>query len=138
MQRALTWLNLWSWGCQTYRQKCIFCVFRPFFSLCWIIQSYEPKDQFIKFSQKNIENWRFWKTKFFWVGHFDFFFAPSPWKFVTNYVLEWMGLNFHDYDGLQSKITPPKTFQPAEYIYSWQVATWLGESDGIKPERRGT
>jgi hypothetical protein len=25
-------------------------------------------------------------------------------------VLEWMGLNFYDYDGLQPKITPPKHF----------------------------
>ena len=24
--------------------------------------------------KKNIENWRFWKTTFFWVGHFAFFF----------------------------------------------------------------
>ena len=48
---------------------------------------------------------------FFWVGHFDFFFkkknASSPWKLVANYVLEWMGLNFDDYTGLQPKITPP-------------------------------
>ena len=38
----------------------------------------------------------------------DLFFASSPWKLVTNYVLEWMGLNFYDYDGLQPKTTPPK------------------------------
>ena len=30
--------------------------------------------------------------------------ASSPWKLVTNYVLEWMGLNFQYYDGLQPKI----------------------------------
>ena len=46
---------------------------------------------------KNIENWQFWKTQFFWVGWFDFFFqyfffASSPWKLVTNFVLERMGL----------------------------------------------
>ena len=55
-------------------KKCIFCVFRPFLSLCrtasrpyrlshinalCINQSYLPKDRSIKFSQKNIENWRF-------------------------------------------------------------------------------
>ena len=43
--------------------------------------------------------------------HFFFkknFFASSSWKLVTNYVLEWMGLNFYDYDGLQPKTTPPK------------------------------
>ena len=28
----------------------------------------------------------------------------APWKLVTNYVLEWMGLNFQYYDGLQPKI----------------------------------
>jgi hypothetical protein len=27
---------------------------------------------------------------------------------VTNYVLEWMGLNFYDYDGLQPKMTHTK------------------------------
>ena len=26
---------------------------------------------------KNIENWRFWKTLFFWVGHFEFFFSKK-------------------------------------------------------------
>ena len=61
--------------------------------------------------EKNIENWRNWKTQFFWVGHFEFFFwiiifffASSPWKLVANYVLEWMGLNFYFYDGLQPKM----------------------------------
>ena len=34
----------------------------------------------------------------------NFFFASSPWKLVTNYMLEWMGLNFYYYDGLQPKI----------------------------------
>ena len=29
----------------------------------------------MKFSQKNIENWRFWKLTFYWVGHFEFFFS---------------------------------------------------------------
>ena len=71
----------------------------------------------MKFSQKNIENWRFWKMTFFWVCHFiyffqkiTFFFDSSPLKLVTNYVLEWMGVNFYDYDVLQPKITPPKHF----------------------------
>ena len=27
----------------------------------------------MKISKKNIENWRNWKTQFFWVGHFEFF-----------------------------------------------------------------
>ena len=29
-----------------------------------INQSYQPKDQFMKFSQKLFENWSFWKTQF--------------------------------------------------------------------------
>ena len=48
----------------------------------------------------------FWKTQLFWVGHFQFFFQfffSSPWKSVTNFVFEWMGLNFYYYDGLQPK-----------------------------------
>ena len=32
------------------------------------------------------------------------FFASFPWKSVTNYVLEWMGLNFYYYDGLQPEM----------------------------------
>ena len=58
-------------------KKCIFCIFRLFLPLCqtasWphrlsyinglcINQSYKPKDGSVKFSQKNLENWRFWKT----------------------------------------------------------------------------
>ena len=35
----------------------------------------------MKFSQKNIENWRFWKTHFFWVGHFEFCFSKKK-KFL--------------------------------------------------------
>ena len=30
-----------------------------------------------------------------------FFFASSPWKLVTNYVLEWMGLNFDVFPSFQ-------------------------------------
>jgi hypothetical protein len=28
-----------------------------------------------KIFTKNIENWKFEETQFFWIGHFDFFFA---------------------------------------------------------------
>ena len=49
----------------------------------------------------------FW---FFFFKNDNIFFASSPWKLVTNYVLEWMGVNFYDYDDLQPKITPPKHF----------------------------
>ena len=34
---------------------------------------YQPKDQSMKFSWKNIENWRSWKMRFFWV-------SPSGWS----------------------------------------------------------
>ena len=60
---------------------------------------------------KNIKNWWFWKIHFFWVRHFDFFFQKkhfllsSLWKFITNYVLEWMGLNFCYYDVLLPKMS---------------------------------
>ena len=61
--------------------------------------SYKPKDQSLKFWQKNIENWRLWKSQFFWVGYFEYFynfFSSSPPKSGTNYGVESMGLNFHD------------------------------------------
>ena len=68
-------------------KKCVFCVFRLVLSLCQtaskpyrlshtnalcINQFYKPKDQSIKFSWKTIENWRSWKMRFFWGGHFEF------------------------------------------------------------------
>ena len=31
----------------------------------------------MKFSWKNIENWRSWKMSFFWVGLFEFFFSKK-------------------------------------------------------------
>ena len=34
-------------------------------------------------------------------------FASSPQKSVEIHWVEWMGLNFDDYTGLQPKITPP-------------------------------
>ena len=42
-----------------------------------INQFYKPKDQFVKFSRNFFENWRFRKTQFFWVGHFEFFFQKK-------------------------------------------------------------
>ena len=69
-------------------KKCLFCVFWPILSLCriaaWpyrlsyknalrINQFYSPKDQSIKFSQKILRIGDFEK-RFFWVGHFEFFF----------------------------------------------------------------
>ena len=106
MWRALLWLNLYGREAVRHklknRQKVLFCIFRPFLSLCWIVsqpyrlshnnalhinQFYSPKDQSMKFSLKNIENWRSWKMRFlpfFWVGHYEFFFwdffFSSQWK----------------------------------------------------------
>ena len=40
----------------------------------------------------------------FWF-FFQFFFASSPWKSVTNYVIEWMRLNFDVFPGFQHNIT---------------------------------
>ena len=39
-------------------------------------------DQSMKFSLKNIENWRSWKMRFFWVGHRDFFFQKQNKKML--------------------------------------------------------
>ena len=44
------------------------CVGQPRVHIGWA-----TKDQFMKFSGKNIENWRSWKMRFFWGGHFEFF-----------------------------------------------------------------
>ena len=70
---------------QTDRQKKHFLCFRLFLHLprtasqqygvshinaIHINQSYWPKNQSMKFSQIFFENWRFWKTQFFWVSYF--------------------------------------------------------------------
>ena len=57
-----------------------------------------------KFRKNILRIGRVEKLSCFWVGHFDFF-ASFPWKLVTNYVLESMGLNFYYYDGLQPKMS---------------------------------
>ena len=48
----------------------------------------------MKFWRKLLSFWRCWKTQFFWVGHFEFFFASFPWKQVKVYWLARMGQNF--------------------------------------------
>ena len=73
-------------------KKCIFGVFRLFLSLCQtasqpyrlshtnvfrINQFYQPKDQPMKFSWKNIKNWRSWKKCFFLSQAFNFFFSKK-------------------------------------------------------------
>ena len=110
-------------------KKCFFCVFRLFFPLCQtasqpqmlsyinafrINQSYLPKDQSVKFSRKNFENWGFWKTAILKIGHFEnwpfwifffnfffFFFASFSWKSVQISMVEWIGRNFDVFHGFQ-------------------------------------
>ena len=89
-----------------------------------INQFYWPKDQSMKFSQKNIENWPFW---IFFSKKKNFFFASSPWKLVTNYVLEWMGLNFYYNDGLQPKMRAG-IINEHECIYSRFATIQVGDS----------
>ena len=50
------------------------------------------------------------QTVFLICTKFVFFFASTPLKSGTNYVLEQMGLNFYDYDGLQPTMTHTKHY----------------------------
>ena len=72
----------------------------------------------MKFSQKNIENWRSWKMSFFLVGHFEFFpskkkkkIASPRWTFVKVYRIARIFPNFDDYPGFQPK--PTNAYQNA-------------------------
>ena len=65
----------------------------------------------MKFSQKNIENWRNWKMSFFLVGHFEIFLfqkkiASFPLKHVKVYWLARIFQNFDDYPGFQPQTAP--------------------------------
>ena len=91
---------------------CIFFVCKGYYT--------PPKNvwcgSFLAVNHHNHENWvpsilihNLWLI-FIGMMQKKIFFGSSQWKLVTNYVLESMGLNFHDYDGLQPKITPPKHF----------------------------
>ena len=78
-----------------------------------------------------------------------FFFASSPWKLVTNYMLEWMGLNFYYYDGLQPKIRAgiinehectrelPEINKNCEYIIFWVVLKNIFSINGFWQDSRG-
>ena len=89
VEMKISWISPWisriDW-CEG--KECIFRVFRPFLSLCrtasrpyrlsniislCINQSYQSKDQSMKFSWKILRIGDFEKWVFFWVGHFDFF-----------------------------------------------------------------
>ena len=113
------------YGCEVVRhklnnrQKCIFCVFRQFLSLYqtasrpygWAtsipilsINSTHPRTNSWNFHKNILRTGNFEKLSYFELAIL-IFFASFPWKSVTNYVLEWMGLNFYYYDGLQPKIS---------------------------------
>ena len=70
------WLNLkhhfastswttWAYVGQPHEHICL--------ATSMAFKTINPTNQSLKFLKKNIENWRFWKSQFFWVGHFNFF-----------------------------------------------------------------
>ena len=124
MRRALVWLNLY--GSEAVRHKfknrpkmhflCFFGHFwayvrQPHGHIGWAIpmpfasmNSTNPRTAPWNFHKKllridRVEKWPYFESAFLKKK-----FALSPWKLVTNYVLEWMGLNFQYCDGLQPKI----------------------------------
>ena len=136
MGRALMWLNLHCWETVRRklknRQKCIFCVFCLFLSLCRTAsQPYEahhcPLHQSILLTQGPIHEIFakfFWelailKNSSFWVGYFGFFFASSLWKLVKVSWVYRMGRNVNDYPGFQPKITPQKI--SAGSVYTLEI-----------------
>ena len=121
---------IWPWGCLTYAPKQAKNAFFVFFA-CFGAYVGQPHGHigwaksmpFASFNPTNPRTnpWNFGGicSAFDEVEKLSFFesailnlkkkkkkkkFASSPWKLVTNYVLEWMGLNFYYYDGLQPKI----------------------------------
>ena len=69
---------------------------------------YSPKDLSLEFLWKILRIGGFEKLSLFESAILNFFQkknASFPWKLVTNYVLESMGLNFYYYDGLQPKMS---------------------------------
>ena len=128
MQKALIWLNLY--GCQAVwhkgynRQKTqkmhFFACFRPYVRqpgnhIGWAtsmpfasIYSTDPRTNPWNFREKTFRTGGFEKLSFFESAILNFFSSSFSWKSVTNFVLEWMGLNFSDYDGLQPKMTHTK------------------------------
>ena len=105
------------------QKKCIFPVFCMKLSLCrtawWsyrlshidaicINLSYSPKNQSVKFSRKNIENWGYLKNSVFLGRPFWKFFCKKKIasflsKSVTNQRVPWMGLNFYYHHDFQKK-----------------------------------
>ena len=65
-----------------------------------------PCTRLLKFLKKMLRISNFEKLRFFESAILDFFLkekisASFPWKSVTNYLIEWMGLNFDGFPGFQ-------------------------------------
>ena len=120
---------IWPWGCLTYAPKQAKNAFFVFFACfgAYVGKSHghigwAPSMPFASFKSTNPRTnpWNFGgicsafdeveQLSFFESAILNFFFkkkkknASSPWKLVTNYVLEWMGLNFYYNDGLKPKM----------------------------------
>ena len=89
MRRALIYLNLY--GCEAVRHK---------------LQN--SQKMLFWFSQKNVENWRFWKMHFFWVGHFEFFFCFFPMKISQSLLVSKDGSKFWSSQTWQHFLTHTK------------------------------
>ena len=59
---------------------------------------YSHKDQSLKFLRKNIENWQSWKSQYFWVGHFDFFFQKIKILLLHNYSNQSQFMGYQGWD----------------------------------------
>ena len=73
----------------------------------------------MKFSQKNFENWWFWKMHFFWVGHFEFIFSKKkiffcffPLKISQSLLVSKDGSKFWSSQTWQHFLTKTKHFTP--------------------------
>jgi hypothetical protein len=120
MRRTLILLNLYSreavWHKLKKSQKCIFNVFRLFGTYVRQSHNYIGWAKSMSFTSINSTNprtnpWNFgnncsafsssWKTQFFWVAHFGFFFALSQSKLVNIYRIARIFQNFDDYSDFQ-------------------------------------
>ena len=121
------WPTQKNWAFQNHQFSFFFsCNFwwpsKPLFSYkpSWNTLNW-PKDQSLKFSWKNIEDWRFWKTQFFWVGHFEFlffrfFFCFIPIKVSHKLYDRMNGTQFLWLWWFTAKNDPPKTLIPVYLI----------------------
>ena len=89
MWRTLMWLNLYGWETAFFVFLGCFCnyVGQPHNHMGWgtltPFTSINPPihEIFTKF----FENWRFWKTQFFWVGHFFLLHPHESWSKFLGY-----------------------------------------------------